>query len=99
MPKRRGAEVAVAVAAAANAARLLERGWVARFSQRFATIAIRQGIRKGSRPWLYAWAGAAAFKYLHRFTARKEEVYRVKLKRGEGFSIRELGPAPKQRRR
>jgi hypothetical protein len=99
MAKHRTSEVAVAAAAAATAARLLERGFVARFTQRFAQIAIRQGIRKGSRPWLYAWAGAMGFRYVTRFVGRKEEVHRFKLKRGEGFSIRELPPAPKKRGR
>jgi len=99
MAKHRTSEVAVAAAAAATAARLLERGFVARFTQRFAQVAIRQGIRKGSRPWLYAWFGATAFRYAQRFVGRKEEVHRIKLKRGEGFSIRELAPEPRKRRR
>ena len=54
MPNDEAPSVAVAVAAAANAARVLRRGWVARFSRRFATIALRQGMRSGSHGWLYA---------------------------------------------
>jgi hypothetical protein len=72
---------------------------VARFTRRFAQIAMLQGIRKGSRPWLYAWLGATAFRYAHRLVGRKEEVHRIKLKRGEGFAIRELPPPPGKRRR
>ena len=90
MAKRRSSEVVVAVAAAATAARLLERGWVARFVQRFSTIAIRHGMRSGSRSGLYAGAAASSFRDLHRYVGKKEEVHRIKLKRGESIEIREI---------
>ena len=90
MAQRRGSDIVVAVAAAAAAARLLQRGWIARFTQRFSAIAIRHGIRNGSRSWLYAGAAATSFKYLHRYFGRKEEVTRITLKRGEALEIREI---------
>lgn len=96
MPKRKSVDIVVAVAAAATAARLLERGWMARFTQRFSSVAIRHGIRNGSRTWLYAGAAATSLKYLNRFIGRKEEVLRIRLRRGEALEIREV---PRTKRR
>ena len=90
MAKRRSTDIIVSVAAAATAARLLERGWAARFVERFSSIAIRRGMREGSRRWLYVGAAASSFRYIHRFVGKKEEVKRIKLKRGETIEIREI---------
>jgi hypothetical protein len=97
MADRRSSEVVVAAAAAVTAARLLERGWVARFVHRFSTIAIRHGIRNGSRAWMYAGAAASTFHYLNRFFGKKEEVKRLKLKPGEWIEIREVAPPSRRR--
>ncbi len=90
MPDRRAGDVVVAVAAAATAARLMQRGWIARFTQRFASIAIRHGIRNGSRTWLYAGAATSTLHFLNRWFGRKEEVKRIKLKPGDAIEIREV---------
>jgi hypothetical protein len=96
MADRKTGDVVVAVAAAATAARLLQRGWIARFTQRFSAIAIRHGIRNGSRTWMYAGAAASTFHYLNRFFGKKEEVKRIKLKPGERIEIREIPAATRR---
>ncbi|MET0276397.1 MAG: hypothetical protein ABW211_06095, partial [Acidimicrobiia bacterium] len=87
---RRSADTAVALGAALSAARVLRRGWVARYVSRFATIALRRGMSSGSRPWLYAGAAATTLRLAHKYMGRTEEVYHVKLRRGERVEIREI---------
>ena len=87
---RRTADTALALGAALSAARVLRRGWVARYVSRFASIALRKGMSSGSRPWLYAGAAASTFRLAHKYMGRQEEVYRFKLRRGERVEIREV---------
>ena len=92
MANRRGTDTLVAAAAALSAARVLRRGWTARYVSRFASIALRHGMRSGSRGWLYAGAAASTLRVFHTFVGRKEEVYRIKLKPGQSLEIRERPP-------
>jgi hypothetical protein len=86
----RSGDALVAVGAALAAAQVLRKGWVARFTSKFASTALRRGMHSGSKGWLYAGAAASGFKLLHSVAGRKEEVTRIKLRKGEGISIREL---------
>ena len=96
MAPRRSTDVLVAAGAAASAARVLRRGYVARFVSRFATYALRRGMRSSSRAWLYAGATASGLRILHSFVGRTEEAYSFKLRKGERVEIRER--APRKRR-
>jgi hypothetical protein len=89
MPPSRKTDVFVAAAASASAVRVLRRGFVARYVSRFATYAMRRGMRSSSRGWLYAGAAASGIRLLHTYVGRTEETYRIKLKPGEALEIRE----------
>ena len=86
----RGGEVLVAAGAALAAAQVLRKGWVARFTSRFASVALRRGMHSGSKAWLYAGAAASGFKLLHSVAGRKEEVTRIKLGKGESLQITQI---------
>jgi hypothetical protein len=80
----------IAAGAAAEAARVFRRGFVARISGRVASLALRRGMRSGSRGWLYVAAGAQGLRMLQRFLAPKPEVFRLNLKAGDAIEIREI---------
>jgi hypothetical protein len=56
-------------------------------------------MSNGSRGWIYAGAAASTFRIVHKFVGRQEEVYRVKLRPGDRFEIRELAPPTKTSKR
>lgn len=87
---RRGGDTLLALGAAASAASVLRRGWSARLIARFATTALRRGVRSGSRGWLYAGAAASGLRVLHLAVGRREDILRIKLKPGQGLEIREI---------
>ena len=89
MAPSRKTDVFVVAAASASAVRVLRRGVVARYVSRFATYAMRRGMRSSSRGWLYAGAAASGVRLLHTYVGRTEETLRVKLKPGEALEIRE----------
>ena len=89
---RRSTDVLVATAAAASAARVLRRGFVARYVSRFATYALRRGMRSSSRGWLYAGAAVSGVRLLHNVVGRTEETYAIKLRKGETVEIRQVPP-------
>ncbi|MFI5045519.1 MAG: hypothetical protein ACHQIG_00530 [Acidimicrobiia bacterium] len=91
MAPKRSTEALVAAGAVVSAARVLQKGFVARYVSRFATYAVRRGMRSRSRGWLYAGAAATGVRLLHRYVGRTEEVYRFKLGKGESVEIREVG--------
>jgi hypothetical protein len=80
----------IAAGAAAEAVHVFRRGWSARVTSRVATASLRRGMRSGSRGWLYIAATAQGLRLLQRVVARKPEVFRIKLKPGEGIEIREI---------
>ena len=80
----------IAAGAAAEAARVFRRGWAARVSGRVASMALRRGIRSGNRGWLYVAAIAQGLRLFQRIMTPKPEVFRVKLRPGEGVEIREI---------
>ena len=88
MPRSR--DYLIAAGAAAEAARVFRRGFVARFSGRLASTALRRGMRSGSRGWLYLAAAAQGLRMLQRFAAAKPDVYHLRLQPGEGVEIREI---------
>jgi hypothetical protein len=90
MAGRRTSDAFVAAGAAASAARVLRRGYTARVISRFASSALRRGMRSGSRGWLYAGAAASALRLLHSVVGRKEDVLSIKLRPGEALEIREF---------
>ena len=92
MPRRRTTDVLVAGAAAASAARVLRRGFVARYVSRFATYSLRRGMRSSSRGWLYVGAAFSGLRLLHTFVGRTEETYSFKLRKGETVEIRQVPP-------
>ena len=92
MPPKRRTEALVAAGAVVSAARVLERGVIARYVARFATYAVRRGMRSRSRAWLYMGAAATGLRFLQRHVGRREEVFRFKLGRGESVEIREIRP-------
>jgi len=85
---RNNREAFLIAGAAATAARMVRRGWSARVVSQLSTAAIRNGMRGGSRGWLYVAAGAQAMKLLHSVAGRKEEVVTLKLRPGDTFQIR-----------
>ena len=70
-----------------------DRDYVTRVTSRVATLALRRGMRSGSRGWLYIAAAAQGLRLLQRVVAAKPEVLRVKLRPGETIEIREIPPA------
>jgi hypothetical protein len=90
MAPKRSTEAFVAAGAVVSAARVLQKGVIARYVSRFATYAVRRGMRSRSRAWLYAGAAATGVRFLHHFVGRTEEVYSFKLRRGETVEIREI---------
>jgi hypothetical protein len=90
MAPKRSTEAFVAAGAVVSAARVLQKGFVARYTARFATYAIRRGMRSRSRAWLYVGAAATGMRFVHRYVGRTEEVYRFKLRRGESVEIHEI---------
>jgi hypothetical protein len=80
----------IAAGAAAEAARVFRRGFVARISGRVASIALRRGMRSGSRGWLYVAAGAQGLRMVQRMIAPKPETFRLNLKPGDAIEIREI---------
>ncbi|HEX5586144.1 MAG TPA: hypothetical protein VFZ17_02455 [Acidimicrobiia bacterium] len=91
MARSRKTDVLVAAAASASAVRVIRRGFVARYVSRFASYAMRRGMRSSSRGWLYAGAAASAIRLLHTYVGRTEETYSIKLKPGQALEIRETG--------
>jgi hypothetical protein len=89
MANRKG-DTVVAMAAAVSAAQIFKRGFTARFMSAFSRAALRRGMRSGSRAWLYAGATASGLKLLHSVAGRKEEVTRIKLRKGERLEITEV---------
>lgn len=90
MAPKRSTEAFVAAGAVVSAARVLQKGVVARYTARFATYAIRRGMRSRSRAWLYVGAAATGARFVHRYVGRTEETYRFQLGRGESVEIREV---------
>ena len=90
MAPRRSTEAFVAAGAVVSAARVLQKGVVARYVSRFATYAVRRGMRSRSRAWLYAGAAATGVRFLHRYVGRTEDIYRFKLGKGAAVEIREI---------
>jgi hypothetical protein len=80
----------IAAGAAAEAARVLRRGWSARITSRIATASLRRGMRSGNRGWLYVAAFAQSLRLLQRVMTRKPEVFTMKLRPGEAVEIREI---------
>jgi hypothetical protein len=80
----------IVAGAATEAARLFRRGFTARFTGRIASTALRRGMRSGNRGWLYVAAAAQGVRLLQRVIAPKPEVFRMKLRPGEGIEIREI---------
>jgi hypothetical protein len=80
----------IAAGAAAQAARIFRRDWVARTTSRVTSFALRQSTGSGSRVWLYVAAGAQGLRICHRVLASKPEVFQIKLRPGEGVEIREV---------
>ncbi|HXY94941.1 MAG TPA: hypothetical protein VEP49_20950 [Acidimicrobiia bacterium] len=80
----------IAAGAAAEAARVLRRGWGARMTSRLSSVALRRGMRSGSRGWLYLAAGMQALRLFERLLAPKPEVFSIKLQPGESIEIREV---------
>jgi hypothetical protein len=87
---RSNRDYVIAAGAAAEAARVFRRGWIARYTGRIASMALQRGMRSGNRGWLYVAAGAQGLRLLQRVIAPKPEVFRVKLRPGEGVEIREI---------
>ena len=87
---RSSRDYVIAAGAAAEAARIFRRGFVARLSGRVASLALRRGMRSGSRGWLYVAAGAQGLRMLQRFLAPKPEVFRLNLKPGDAIEVREI---------
>ena len=96
MAERRVSDFLVAAGASATAARVVRRDVWNRSFSRFARYALRRGLGGGSRPWLYAGAAASGLNLARRYLGRKEEVYRIRLRPGQGVAIREI---PRQKRR
>jgi hypothetical protein len=46
-------------------------------------------MHSGSKAWIYAGAAASGLRLLHSVAGRKEEVTRIKLRKGERLEIRE----------
>ena len=80
----------IVAGAAAEAARVFRRGWVARISGRVASTSLRLGMRSGNRSWLYVAAGTQALRIAHRMLASKPDVFRLNLKPGDAIEIREI---------
>jgi hypothetical protein len=89
MANRKG-DTVVAVAAAVSAAQIFKRGFTARFMSSFSRTALRRGMHSGSKAWLYVGAAASGLKLLQSVAGRKEEVTRIKLRKGERLEIREV---------
>ena len=87
---RSSREYVIAAGAAAEAARIFRRGFVARISGRVALLALQRGMRSGSRSWLYVAAGAQGLRMLQRFLAPKPEVFRLNLKPGDAIEVHEI---------
>lgn len=66
------------------------RDYLTRVTSRVATTALRRGMRSGSRGWLYIAAAAQGLRLFQRVVAPKPEVFRIKLRPGEGIEIREI---------
>ena len=88
MASRKG-ETVIAVGAALAAAQVFKRGFTARFMSAFSRVALRRGMHSGSKAWIYAGATASGLRLLHSVAGRKEEVTRIKLRKGERLEIRE----------
>jgi hypothetical protein len=86
---KRGGEIAVAVAAAGAAAQVFRKGFTARLLSNVSRTALRRGMHSGSKAWIYAGAAASGLRLLHSVAGRKEEVTRIKLRKGERLEIRE----------
>jgi hypothetical protein len=86
----RRSEAIIVAGAAASAARVLRKDFSAQVFARFASTALRRGVRSQSRGWLYAGAAAYGISTLHKYAGRKEEVFSIKLRRGEALEIREV---------
>lgn len=80
-------EAFVVAGAVAAGARILRRDISAQVVARVGRMALRRGVRHGSRPWLYVAAGATALQVLQRVTSPKPEVLTMKLRPGEGLEI------------
>jgi hypothetical protein len=87
MARSRG-DALVLAGAAITAARVVRRNFSARIFSRFASMALRRGMRSGSPGWLYASAAATGLQMFTRFVARKETVLSVKLEPGQAIEVR-----------
>jgi hypothetical protein len=94
MARSRG-DALILAGAAVTAARVVRRNFTARLFSRFASIALRRGMRSGSRGWLYASAAATGLHLLTRFVARRESVLSVKLDPGQAIEVRHFASAPR----
>jgi hypothetical protein len=90
MARRGGGDALVVGAAAVAGFRMLRKDFSARTVALFASMALRRGMRSGSRGWLYAAAAATALKMLTSVLGRKEDVLSIRLRPGESFEIREI---------
>jgi hypothetical protein len=61
-----------------------------RIAGRVASTALRRGMRSGNRGWLYVAAVAHGLRLFQRVVTPKPDVFRVKLRPGEGIEIREI---------
>jgi len=80
----------IVAGAAASAARVLRKDFSSQVVARFASTALRRGMRSGSRGWLYAGAAASGLRMLHKYAGRKEDVLSIRLRPGEALQIREI---------
>jgi len=87
---RRRSDALVVFGAAASAGRVLRKDFSAQIMARISSTALRRGMRSGSKGWLYLAAGFQGMRMLQKVAGRKEEVFRLKLERGEAVEIREL---------
>jgi hypothetical protein len=92
---RRGSDAVVLAGAAVTAARVLRRDFSGRVFSRFASVAMKRGMRSGSPGWLYAAAASTGIHYFLRFIAREEEVLAIKLRPGDAIEVRHLLPPAK----
>jgi len=86
----RRSDAIIVAGAAASAARVLRKDFSSQVIARFASTALRRGMRSGSRGWLYAGAAASGLRLLHKYAGRTEEVFSIRLRPGEALEIREI---------
>ena len=87
---RSKSDAVLAVGAAISAAEIFKKGFTARFASTFTRMALRRGMRSGSKAWLYAGAAATGYQMFQRYVGKKPEVTRIKLRKGESLQITEV---------